>query len=38
MKRIIAPLYKKWDEEQYQSYMHRLQVPKYKKLKNYQKE
>ncbi|MCR6853749.1 ABC transporter ATP-binding protein [Paenibacillus jamilae] len=37
MKRIIAPLYKKWDEEQYQSYMHRLQVPKYKKIKELSK-
>ncbi|ENQ3104299.1 ABC-2 type transport system ATP-binding protein [Bacillus sp. 491mf] len=37
MKRIIAPLYKKWDEEQYESYMERLQVPKNKKIKQLSK-
>lgn len=37
MKRIIAPLYKKWDEKQYQSYMQRLQVPMYKKIKELSK-
>ncbi|HDR4573062.1 ABC transporter ATP-binding protein [Bacillus cytotoxicus] len=37
MKRIIAPLYKKWDEEKYQSYMERLQVPKNKKIKQLSK-
>ncbi|PDY49080.1 ABC transporter ATP-binding protein [Bacillus pseudomycoides] len=37
MKRIIAPLYKKWDEEKYQWYMDRLQVPKNKKIKQLSK-
>ncbi|WP_242143761.1 MULTISPECIES: ABC transporter ATP-binding protein [unclassified Bacillus cereus group] len=37
MKRMIAPLYKKWDEEKYQSYMERLQVPKNKKIKQLSK-
>ncbi|WP_242218799.1 ABC transporter ATP-binding protein [Bacillus cereus group sp. BfR-BA-01380] len=37
MKRIVAPLYKKWDEAQYQSYMDRLQVPKHKKIKQLSK-
>ncbi|KEK26153.1 sodium ABC transporter ATP-binding protein [Bacillus gaemokensis] len=37
MKRIIAPLYKKWDEVQYQSYMGRLQVPTDKKIKQLSK-
>jgi len=37
MKKIIAPLYKNWDEAQYQSYMERLQVPKNKKIKRLSK-
>ncbi len=37
MKKIIAPLYKNWDEAQYQSYMERLQVPKNKKIKQLSK-
>ncbi|HDX9587798.1 TPA: ABC transporter ATP-binding protein [Bacillus pseudomycoides] len=37
MKRIVAPLYKKWDEAQYESYMERLQVPKNKKIKQLSK-
>lgn len=37
MKRIVAPLYKKWDEAQYESYMDRLQVPKHKKIKQLSK-
>ncbi|PEI92064.1 sodium ABC transporter ATP-binding protein [Bacillus pseudomycoides] len=37
MKRIIAPLYKKWDEEKYQWYMDRLQVPENKKIKQLSK-
>lgn len=37
MKRIIAPLYKKWDEVKYQSYMERLQVPSNKKIKQLSK-
>ncbi|PEY41695.1 sodium ABC transporter ATP-binding protein [Bacillus cereus] len=37
MKKIIAPLYKNWDEAQYQTYMERLQVPKNKKIKQLSK-
>ncbi|MEH7048952.1 ABC transporter ATP-binding protein [Bacillus pseudomycoides] len=37
MKKIIAPLYKNWDEAQYQSYMERVQVPKNKKIKQLSK-
>ncbi|CAI8748593.1 ABC transporter ATP-binding protein [Bacillus pseudomycoides] len=37
MKKIIAPLYKNWDEAQYQSHMERLQVPKNKKIKQLSK-
>lgn len=37
MKRIIAPLYKNWDEVQYQTYMERLQVPNDKKIKQLSK-
>ncbi|MBC6974432.1 ABC transporter ATP-binding protein [Bacillus sp. Xin] len=37
MKRIIAPLYKKWDEEKYQSYIEQLQVPNDKKIKQLSK-
>ena len=33
MKRIIAPLYKKWDEEAVSMVYGPIQVPKYKKIK-----
>lgn len=37
MKKIIAPFYKNWDEEKYQSYMKRFGLPTNKKIKTFSK-
>lgn len=37
MKRIIAPFYRNWDEEKYQSYMKRFDLPANKKIQTFSK-